>query len=127
MCFSQHRLDIFVKLPEWTGPAIWGAIAGAIALALLGFNWGGWVTNSKAIEMSQKASRSSVAEALTPYCVLASETDPLSADIMANLDKSTVYSRPGILEKAGWATPLGTEKPNNALARTCLLALDNKT
>ena len=127
MCISQHRLDLFVKLPEWTTPALWGAVSGAIALALLGFNWGGWVTGSTALEMSQKASNLSVAEALTPYCVLASEVDPLSANIMAKLDESAVYNRRGILEKAGWATPLGTEKVNTALARTCLLAIDNNT
>ena len=116
-----------MKLPEWTTPALWGAVIGASALALLGFNWGGWVTSSTALEMSQKASRSSVAEALTPYCVLASETDPLSSDIMAKLDKATVFQRRGILESAGWATPLGKEKANLVLAASCLLEIDKKT
>ena len=29
-------------------PALWGAAAGAIALAIVGFNWGGWVTGGTA-------------------------------------------------------------------------------
>ena len=32
------------KLPAKTSPFLWGALAGAIALAIVGFNWGGWVT-----------------------------------------------------------------------------------
>ena len=116
-----------MKLPEWVGSALWGAVAGAIALAIVGFNWGGWVTGGTALEMSQKNSKSAVAEALTPYCVAASEADPLSVDIMAELDKASGYQRRGILEKTGWATPLGTEKVNRALAVACSLALENKT
>ena len=116
-----------MKLPEWVGSALWGAVAGAIALAIVGFNWGGWVTGGTALEMSQKTSKSAVAEALTPYCVAASEADPLSVDIMAELDKASGYQKRGILEKTGWATPLGTDKVNRALAATCLLALENET
>jgi hypothetical protein len=29
-------------------PALWGAVAGAGALAIVGFTWGGWVTGGKA-------------------------------------------------------------------------------
>ena len=29
------------KLPTQTKPFLWGAVAGAIALAIVGFNWGG--------------------------------------------------------------------------------------
>ncbi len=30
-----------MKLPEWTGPAIWSAAAGAAAFAIAGFNFMG--------------------------------------------------------------------------------------
>jgi len=37
-----------MKLPIETKPALWGAACGAIALAIVGFSWGGWVTGKKA-------------------------------------------------------------------------------
>lgn len=55
-----------MKLPEWTGPALWGAVAGGLALAFVGFNWGGWVKGGTALKMSQASSSAAVAEALTP-------------------------------------------------------------
>ena len=36
-------------------PGIWGAVLGAAALAIVGFNWGGWVTGNTAKEMAQAA------------------------------------------------------------------------
>ncbi|MDC3309593.1 hypothetical protein OAV68_01650 [bacterium] len=57
-----------MELPKWTEPALCGAGVGAIALAIIGFNWGGWVTGGTAAEMAEKSSRSAVAEALIPTC-----------------------------------------------------------
>ena len=34
-------------------PVLWGAIGGAIALSIIGFAWGGWVTGGTAQEMRQ--------------------------------------------------------------------------
>ena len=42
---------------------------------------------------------------------------------MAELEKANAYQRRGIVEKAGWATPLGTEKPDKALAESCQIEL----
>ena len=116
-----------MELPKWTEPALCGAGVGAIALAIIGFNWGGWVTGGTAAEMAEKSSRSAVAEALTPYCLALSVSDPSSIEIMKKLNEATSYNKRGILEKAGWATPLGASKPNRALADSCLNAIENKT
>jgi hypothetical protein len=40
---GELRVD---KVKQNLSPGIWGAIAGAIILAIVGFNWGGWVTSS---------------------------------------------------------------------------------
>ncbi len=42
---------------------------------------------------------------------------------MTALGDASAYSRKGIVEKAGWATPLGADKPNGALAEACQLKL----
>jgi hypothetical protein len=120
-------LDLFLEMPKWTEPALFGAGAGAIALAIIGFNWGGWVTGGTVSKISEKSSILAVGEALTPYCVAASKADPLSADVMAKLATASSYQKRAIIENAGWATPLGADKPNRALAESCLLSLDSKT
>lgn len=112
-----------MKIPEWTMPALYGAAAGAVALAIVGFNWGGWVTGGKAEKMSQTASLSAVASSLTPYCVAQSKADPRSLEILAELKAAQGYNRRGVISKAGWATPLGTDKPNDELAKACDIAL----
>ena len=116
-----------MKFPEWTGPAIWSAAAGAAIFAIVGFNFMGWVLGSTALEMSKIASKTAVVEALTPYCVAASKSYPLSVERLAQLKNSTDWKKRSLVEECGWATPLDTDKPNRALAEACLLALENKT
>lgn len=111
-----------MKLPIWTKPALTGAAVGAVALAIVGFSWAGWVTASAANDMAGKASNAAVAQALLPYCVeRASATE--SAVALEGLKAATSYARKGMVEKAGWATPLGAEKPNTDLAQACQLKL----
>ena len=43
---------------------LWGAAAGAIALAIVGFSWGGWVTGGQAKTLADAA----VTAALVPIC-----------------------------------------------------------
>ncbi|WP_159586385.1 hypothetical protein [Chelativorans xinjiangense] len=112
-----------MNIPEWTKPALYGAVVGAVALAVVGFTWGGWVTGGTAREMASEASITAVASTLTPYCVNRSQNDPQATAVLAELEKASSYSRRSIIEKAGWATPLGAEKPNRELAQACQLAL----
>ena len=49
--------------------------------------------------------------------------DAATATTLTELKAATTYSRKGIVEKAGWATALGTEKPNTDLAQACQLKL----
>ncbi|ASM73727.1 MULTISPECIES: hypothetical protein [Roseobacteraceae] len=116
-----------MKLPDGMKPALFGAVLGAIAVSIIGFNWGGWVTGSSATEMSNEDSTAAVALALTPYCVLKSKNDPKSGVVMAELADANDWKRRSIVEDAGWATPLGTENPHRALADSCQSALSNDT
>ncbi|MFT6558351.1 hypothetical protein [Sneathiella sp.] len=116
-----------MQIPEWTKPALIGAGTGAIALAIVGFNWGGWVTANAALQMSSKSSATAVTEALLPYCLQNSKRDANSMDVLVKLKEANNYQRRGIVEKAGWATPLGAERPDRALAEACQIALKEKT
>lgn len=112
-----------MQMPSWTKPALTGAVTGAVALAIVGFSWGGWVTGGTAQALAAEQSSTELAEALTPYCVAASQADAQRAVVMAEFTKASIFSRRGIVEKSGWATPLGAETPNKALAEACALAL----
>ena len=37
-----------MNAPSQLKPALWGAVGGAVALAIVGFTWGGWVTGGTA-------------------------------------------------------------------------------
>lgn len=114
-----------MQIPAWTSPALYGAGCGAVALAIVGFTWGGWVTGGTAREMADKASSVAIVSTLTPYCVNLSAQDPRKAQILEELKAASNYNRRGIIEKAGWATPLGAEEPNRALAQACQVALSD--
>jgi pimeloyl-ACP methyl ester carboxylesterase len=105
-------------------PALWGAAAGAIALAIVGFSWGGWVTGRTAETIATNRAETAVVAALTPICV---EKFRQAADASANLAemKKTTYSwdQSKFVEKGGWATMPGSTEPNSAVAMACAASL----
>ena len=112
-----------MKISEWIKPALLGAGAGAAALAVVGFNWGGWITAGTANELSARSSRTAVIAALLPYCIQHSKSDPMSEKVLTELKAANSYQRKSIIEEAGWATPTGTDKPNGFLAQACQIEL----
>lgn len=112
-----------MNIPEWVQPACFGAAAGAAALAFVGFSYGGWVTSSSKEKYSASQTAEGIANALMPYCVAQSKNDPAAPTVLAELKAATGYNRRGVVEKAGWATPMGADKPNALLAAACEVQL----
>lgn len=108
---------------EWIKPAGYGAAGGALALAIIGFTAGGWVTGGTATKMAENSDTNAVVTVMTPYCVAQSKSAPNSVEVLAALKSANSYDRRSIIEKAGWATPLGNTTPNTALAVSCNSAL----
>jgi pimeloyl-ACP methyl ester carboxylesterase len=108
-------------------PALWGAVAGAVGLAIVGFSWGGWVTGGTAETLAKNSAAMAVVAALTPICV---EKFRQAADASANLvemKKATYASdQSKFVEKGGWATMPGSAEPNSAVAKTCAESLGSK-
>lgn len=115
-----------MDFPNWTKPALAGAGAGAVAAIVVGFAWGGWVTGGSASDMASQSSISAVALALTPYCVEKSQMDPNRVALFAEMDAAPSYKKREVVEKAGWATPLGAENPSRSLANACTKALEDE-
>ena len=74
-----------MQTPEWLKPGLYGAACGAIALAVVGFTWGGWVTGGKAAQMAADQSRTDLVAALTAICLDQSKRDPQVAERLALL------------------------------------------
>ena len=109
-----------MNTPEWLKPAIYGAIAGAVALAIVGFSWGGWVTGGSAERMAADKARQEVVAALVPICVEQSRLDPQAGETLALLKETSRYKRDEMIMKAGWATMPGSEDPNRSVASACM-------
>jgi len=110
-----------MKIPVETKPALWGAVGGAIAAAIIGFSWGGWVTGGTAEADATQRANAAVVAALAPVCV---ERFQGGADATANLAalrKVDSWSQGDFIEKGGWAAARGS-KPNDqlsAVAKAC--------
>jgi len=100
-----------MNTPEWFKPGLYGAAVGAVALAIVGFSWGGWMTSGKAAEMASSQARLEVVAALVPICLEQSKQDPLVIDTLAQLKKAEFYNRADMLIAAGWATMPGSNDP----------------
>ena len=109
-----------MKFPEWLKPAFYGAVAGAEAISIAGFSWGGWVTGSSAREMAADQAKLEVVAALVPVCVEQSRLDPNVIATLASLKGEATYKRGDMLMKAGWATMPGSTDPDRNVAKACM-------
>ena len=92
---------------------------GAIAVTLVGFTWGGWVTGGTARQMSADQSQAEVIAALTSICLDQSKRDPQLAERVVLLKAASSYQRGDIVMKNGWATMPGTSEGNRLVASAC--------
>jgi hypothetical protein len=108
-----------MELPSVVKPGLWGAAAGAIAMAVVGFSYLGWTTNATAEKLAQDSANTAVVAALVPFCVVKAKDDPNLATLTKFHTEQSSYSRSDIVMKAGWATLDGGASGNDALARAC--------
>jgi hypothetical protein len=111
-----------MKIDPNVKPALWGAVGGAVALAIVGFSWGGWKTAASTRDLVDAGSQKAVIVALAPLCVEKFNAQSDAAAKLGELKKLASYDQGSFVEKAGWAT-LGSDKPNSDVARACADAL----
>ena len=108
-----------MKLPVWTKPALWGAVAGAIGMAIVGFSQLGWKTAGSAEQVAQDRAGTAVVAAMVPFCVIKAQQDPDKAVLVKLRAEDSSYSRDEMVTKAGWATAAGGASPDGALVTAC--------
>jgi alpha/beta superfamily hydrolase len=101
-------------------PALWGAAGGAVALAILGFTWGGWVTSSTATTMADKQANIEVAKVLAPVCFSQFNQQPGAAAKLVELKGiKSLYEQASFIEKSGAATMPGSDKMAKGVSQAC--------
>jgi len=116
-----------MKVPAELKPALWGAAGGAVALAIVGFTWGGWVTGSKAELTANKRADMAVVAALAPICAANFRDGMDAAAKLAELKETKSWEQGSFVEEGGWATMPGTEKPFSGVAKACAQILGEQT
>ena len=100
--------------------ALWGAVGGAAALAVVGFAFGGWVTGGKATDMARQQADKAVIAALAPICV---DKFRHANNATENLGKfnaiSSSWEQSTYVSQGGWATLPGASEPNSGVAQGC--------
>lgn len=113
-----------MNIPIETKPALWGAAGGAIAVAIVGFTWGGWVTGSRADTDATQRADTAVVAALAPVCVAKFRSAPDVSTNLAALRKAESWTQGDFIEKGGWASAAGASKEQvSAVAKACATSL----
>ena len=100
-------------------PALWGAVAGAVAISVIGFSSMGWMLGGTAERMAADRAESAVVGVLTPICVEKFQQQTDSATKLIEFKKAASWDQRALIEKGGWATTPGSERANSAVATAC--------
>jgi hypothetical protein len=105
---------------------LWAA-GGAIALALIGFNYGGWVTGGAAQAMAKEVAATAVSERLGTICVAQVNQDKAKDQKLREMKGKDLWDQGRYIDTQSWAIMPGAEKPENGVADACAKQLSAKT
>ena len=94
---------------------VWGVIAGAAGAMLIGFNWGGWSTQSA----SKALTHAAVLTTRSAICVAQFIRPPNDQKRLKELQAVNSWERPAFIEKGGWDKMPGEQAADDAVARAC--------
>jgi hypothetical protein len=124
-----------VGFKEWWSEArptktavFWSWVGSVVLTMIIGFAWGGWVTGGTARSMAETMAEDAVVKRLAPICVVQFKQAPGKDQKLKELEKTDSWQRSEYVEKQGWATMPGEEKPDSKVASECarLLMLISK-
>jgi hypothetical protein len=109
--------------PEMKGKvkfAGWGVAIGAVVVMIIGFAWGGWMTQGTASKMTEEA----VLATQSAICVAQFMKQTNHEEKLKELGKEEYYKRSGFIEKGGWDKMPGQEKAGSYVAQACAKGLE---
>lgn len=95
---------------------VWGVVAGAIALLIVIFATGWVVTSSSAEAKAEEMAHNAVIDRLAPISVAQFLQDPNRAERLEEMRELHYWKRGEYVEKQGWATMPGEDKPDRSVA-----------
>jgi hypothetical protein len=104
----------------------WSAIGGATILALIGFNYGGWVTGGTATAMAKESAADAVAERLGSICLAQFNNDSKKGAKVEEMKGKDSWETARYIEKQSWAIMPGDDKPDSKVADSCAKLLSAK-
>ena len=108
---------------EWVKPAAWGFVIGSVLTMIVGFGWGGWVTQGGSDRAAFERSQTAVMTALVPVCLEKSRTDPAGVKKLGALKAlGSSWDQRDAVVQAGWAT-IGEGEANRDVAEACAVQL----
>lgn len=117
-----------MQIPTWTKPALLGAAAGAVLLAVVGFSsYGGWVSGSTAQQMADEAGNDAGKQIVASLCVKNFAAAPGAQMQLAKLKEAKSWERDNFIEDGGWSTIEGMPGDITGVADACaeqLAAMD---
>ena len=115
-----------VGFKEWWSEArptktavFWSWVGSVVLTMIIGFAWGGWVTGGTARSLAEKMAEDAVVKRLAPICVVQFKQAPGKDQKLKELEKTDSWQRSEYVEKQGWATMPGEEKPDSKVASEC--------
>ncbi len=97
----------------------WSTAAAMVATVVVGFSWGGWVTGGSAADRAEDAADAAVASLAADICAYRFLQAGDAGMQLAALKEESSYARKGFIEKGGWVTFAGSEKPVGGAGALC--------
>ena len=93
----------------------WSCVGVSILTMVIGFTWGGWITNGTAQELTQEARRNLAAT----FCVNRFMADSDAAAQHVSFMEISDWQRDEFIQKGGWAKMPALERPLAGVADLC--------
>jgi hypothetical protein len=100
---------------------VWGLIIGAAMAMIIGFSWGGWITDTTAQEMPEEA----ILANQSAICVAQFIADPNYKEKLNELGELDSWKRSQFIEEGGWDKMPGQDKADHSVSRACAEGLEH--
>jgi hypothetical protein len=97
----------------------WSWVGVAVLTMVVGFTWGGWVTGGAATKQAKTAAEDAVAQLAADVCYTRFMNAPDVQTSLTALKEEKSYARKSFVEKGGWVTIGGHDKPTAGAAEIC--------
>lgn len=97
----------------------WSCVGTAVAVMVVGFTVGGWVTGGTANRMAETAAEEARTQLAASVCVEKFISSPDAATTLAELKETDSWSRDDFITDGGWVTLTGMDEPVDGSADLC--------